>query len=102
MFPGWGGRGEIGATAVRLHHRSQQHRIPDPLSKALDQTHIFTDISQLRFHCTTTGNREVKMLKDLLPIGMFPIMLYELHELMLKEYQHTMKKHNPALISRKK
>ena len=50
------------ATATRdpgcmcnLHHSSQQGQIPDPLSKARDQTHILMDTSQIRFHCTTMG-----------------------------------------------
>ena len=33
-----------------LHHSSQQHRIPDPLSKARDLTHILMDASQICFH----------------------------------------------------
>ena len=36
-------------------HSSQKHRIPDPLSKVKDQTHILMDISQNCFHCTMTG-----------------------------------------------
>ena len=39
-----------------LHHISQQHQIPDPLSKSRDWTHILMDTSQIHFHCTTTGN----------------------------------------------
>jgi len=31
----------------KLHHSSQHHQIPDTLSKARDQTHVFTDTSQL-------------------------------------------------------
>ena len=38
-----------------LHHSSWQRQIPDPLSKASDQTHILMDTSQIHFHCTTTG-----------------------------------------------
>jgi len=53
-------RGQIGAAAaslhhshnnagselvVDLHHSSQQHQIPDPISAARDQTHIFMDTS---------------------------------------------------------
>ena len=38
-----------------LHYSSQQRRIPDPLSKARDQTRILMDTSQVRFHCTTKG-----------------------------------------------
>ena len=33
-----------------LHHTSQQHQIPNPLSEARNQTHIFTDASQIHFH----------------------------------------------------
>lgn len=32
-----------------LHHSSQQHWIPDPLSNARDQTHVFMDTSQIHF-----------------------------------------------------
>ena len=28
-----------------LHHSSQQHQIPDPLSEAMDQTHFLMDTS---------------------------------------------------------
>jgi len=38
-----------------LHHRSQQHWILNPLSKATDQTHIIMDISRIHFHYTTMG-----------------------------------------------
>ena len=48
------------ATATRdpscvcnLHHSSWQHRIPDPLGKARDQTLILMDASQIHFHWTT-------------------------------------------------
>ena len=36
-----------------LHHSSRQHRIPDPLGKARDQTLILMDASQIHFHWTT-------------------------------------------------
>ena len=64
-------RGWIGATAAGLHHSQhpsqvcnlhhsshgdpQQCWIPHPLSKARDQTCVFTDTSRIRFHCTTIG-----------------------------------------------
>ena len=38
-----------------LHHRSRQCRIPDPLSKARDWTHILMDTSQVHFCCATVG-----------------------------------------------
>ena len=36
-----------------LHHSSQQHQIPDSLSKASDWTHILIDASWIHFHYTT-------------------------------------------------
>ena len=38
-----------------LHHSSQQCRIPLPLSKARDQTHILMNTRRIRFHYTTMG-----------------------------------------------
>ena len=38
-----------------LHHCSQQHRIPDPLSKARDQTQVFVDASQVHYCWTMAG-----------------------------------------------
>ena len=38
-----------------LHHSSQQHWIFNPLSRAMDQTHILMDTSQICVHCATTG-----------------------------------------------
>ena len=38
-----------------LHHSSWQHRIPDPLSEATDQTRILMDPSWICFHCATMG-----------------------------------------------
>ena len=38
-----------------LHHSSQQHRIPNPLSEARDRTHILVDISWICFCCVTMG-----------------------------------------------
>ena len=50
------------ATAIRdpshicsPHHRSQQHWIPNPLSKAGEQTCILMDTSQIPSHCATVG-----------------------------------------------
>ena len=50
------------ATAMRdlsrvcdLHHSSRQHQIPDPLSKARDQTRVLMDSIQICFHCATMG-----------------------------------------------
>ena len=33
-----------------LHHSSRQHRIPNPLVEARDQTRILMDISLVRYH----------------------------------------------------
>ena len=38
-----------------LHHSSRQGRIPDPLSKARDRTHILMDTSRIHFCCATMG-----------------------------------------------
>ena len=38
-----------------LHHSSQQHWIPDTLSKARDQTRILKDTSQISFYFATMG-----------------------------------------------
>ena len=48
--------GGIGATAISLHHSSRQHQIPDPLSKARDQTRTLMDTSCICFCCATTGS----------------------------------------------
>ena len=45
-----------------LYHSSQQCQIPDPLSKARDQTQIFMDASHIRFHCATTGTPQRHIL----------------------------------------
>ena len=37
-----------------IHHSSQRHQIPEPLSKDRDWTRILMDASQIHFHCTTT------------------------------------------------
>ena len=38
-----------------LHHSSEQHQIPNPLSKARDWTCILMDTSWICFQCTTMG-----------------------------------------------
>ena len=63
-------RGQVGATAASLHqrcsnagsephldlhHKLQQHWIPDPLSEATDWTQILMDTSLIRFPCATLG-----------------------------------------------
>ena len=42
-----------------VHHSSQQCQIPNPLSKARDQTQILMDSSWICFCCTTTGTDTV-------------------------------------------
>ena len=39
----------------KLHHSSCQCQIPDPLSKARDQTHSPMDTSWIHFHCAAMG-----------------------------------------------
>ena len=46
-----------------LHHSSQQHQIPDPLSEARDRTHILRDTIQICFPCTTMGTSKSYFLK---------------------------------------
>ena len=60
------------ATAIRdsscvcnIHHSPQQCWIPDPLNQSRDQTHILLDISQICFHCATTGTPEYPSFKSL-------------------------------------
>ena len=57
-------RGPIGATATatkdmsricNLHHSSQECWIPNPKSKARDQTGILMDTSGIHFRCTRKG-----------------------------------------------
>ena len=57
-----------------LHHSSQKHQIPDPLSEARDQTHNLMDTSRIHFCCATAGtpfaqffkyNRDKKTDKEL-------------------------------------
>ena len=38
-----------------LHHSSWQCWILNPLSEARDRTHVLMDISQVCYHCSTTG-----------------------------------------------
>ena len=42
-----------------LHHSSQQRPIPDPLSKARDQTFILMDTSQMCYRWATAGTPRV-------------------------------------------
>ena len=46
-----------------LHHRSQQRRILNPLSKARDRTCNPMVPSRTRFHCTTLGTPNVYIFK---------------------------------------
>ena len=48
-------RGRIRAIVASLHHSSQQHWIPDPLSEARDGTRFLMIISWICFPCATTG-----------------------------------------------
>ena len=41
--------------SLQLHHSSWQHWILIPLSEARDRSYILTDLSQIHFHCATTG-----------------------------------------------
>ena len=50
-----------------LHHSSQR-QIPDPLSKARDQTRVLMDTSQIPFYCTKIGT-PFKILKIKLHIN---------------------------------
>ena len=51
-----------------LHHSSQQCRIPNPLRKARDRTHILMDTSQIHFHCATTGTPVSQAFKSLVNV----------------------------------
>ena len=42
-----------------LRHISWQHQIPDPLCETRDRTRILMDISQICFHCATTGTPNI-------------------------------------------
>ena len=48
-----------------LHHRSQQHWIPNPLSEARDRTRILVDASQVRYHWVTTGIQRAPFWRSL-------------------------------------
>ena len=48
-----------------LHHSSQQRQIPDPLSRARDQTHILMDTSQIHFRCTARGTLETAFFSSI-------------------------------------
>ena len=41
-----------------IQHRSWQHRIPDPLSKSKDRTHILMDTSWIPFCCAMKGTSQ--------------------------------------------
>ena len=43
------------SSVCNLYHHSWQRRILNPLSKTRDQTRNLMVLSQIRFHCTTTG-----------------------------------------------
>ena len=47
-YGGFQARGLIRAVATGLHHSSRQCRIPNPLSKARDQTHNLVVPSRIR------------------------------------------------------
>ena len=50
-----------------LHHSSRQCRVPDPLSKARNQTCILMNTSQIRFCCITIGTlRKIFQGKNLI------------------------------------
>ena len=49
-----------------LHHCSQQHQIPYPLSKARDWTCVLMDASQICFLCATMGTPNCCCFKRLL------------------------------------
>ena len=46
-----------------LHHSSQQHQIPNPLSEAKDRTCKLMFPSQIHFHCTTAGTPMARKLR---------------------------------------
>ena len=55
-------RGQIGAVAASLHHRSQQHQIPNPLSEAGGRTLNLMDTGQVRLPPSQDGNSAVAVL----------------------------------------
>ena len=53
-------RGWVRDTAASLcMPQPQQHRIPNPLSKVRDRTHILMDTSRILFHCATIGTPSI-------------------------------------------
>ena len=48
-----------------LHHSSWQHHIPNPLSKARDQTHTLMNTSRIRFCWATMGTSDVLLIFNL-------------------------------------
>ena len=53
---------QIRAIYAGLHHSSWQHWIPNPMSKARDQTRIFMGTNQIHFHCASKGTPLVRFL----------------------------------------
>ena len=49
-----------------LYHSSWQCLIPNPLSKARDQTHILKDSSQIHFCCAMKGTPTIQILSSFL------------------------------------
>ena len=47
-----------------LHHSSGPHRIPDPLSKAREQTRILVDTGRIRFRWATMETPSTLLLKS--------------------------------------
>ena len=54
-----------------LYHSSQQHQIPNPLSKARDQTCILVDASQIRQPLSCDRNSQVPDLDRDLWVNIF-------------------------------
>jgi len=65
-----------------LHHRSRQHRILYPLSKARDRAHDLMVPSQIHFCCTTTGTLNLPFKYSLRTVQLLPS---EWHNIMIKE-----------------
>ena len=55
-------RGQIRATAVSLHHSSQQRQILHPLSEARDRTHILMDTSWVPYPLHHNGNSQLSIM----------------------------------------
>ena len=51
----------VGTVATSLHHRSQQHRIFNPLSKVKDLTHVLLDARQVCKPLSYVGNSLVSL-----------------------------------------